>query len=96
MAAWIGFVILVNVMATHSERHSPRRVQHALQRVIDPVQRLLLHSLPSRQQYSPEQRTAWPRPNGWPPKSAEYERLAEDGFVGWALEVRGLVEQPLR
>ena len=45
MAAWIGFVIVVNVWATHSARHSPRTMQHALQRVIDPVQRLLLHHL---------------------------------------------------
>jgi methionine sulfoxide reductase catalytic subunit len=95
MAAWIGFVIVVNVWATHSARHSPRTMQHALQRVIDPVQRLLLHHLPSRQHYRAEQRTVSPRPNGWPPKNVQYEALAREGFAGWALEVRGLVEQPL-
>ncbi len=95
MAAWIGFVIAVNVWATRSARHSPRTMQHALQRVIDPVQRLLLHHLPSRQHYSAGQRTLSPRPNGWPPKNVQYETLARDGFAGWALEVRGLVEQPL-
>jgi sulfoxide reductase catalytic subunit YedY len=96
MTAWIGVVILINVLATRTAHHSPRRVQHVLQRVIDPVQRLLLHSLPSHQHYTREQRTPWPRPNGWPPKSAQYELLARDEFVEWALEVRGLVEQPLR
>jgi sulfoxide reductase catalytic subunit YedY len=96
MAAWTGFVILVNVWATWSAYHSPRRVQHALQRVVDPVQRILLHHLPSRQHYRLERRTPLPRPNGWPPKNAHYEALAGDGFAGWALEVRGMVEQPLR
>jgi methionine sulfoxide reductase catalytic subunit len=95
MAVWIGFVILVNVWATRAVYQSPRAVQHALQRVIDPVQRVILHHLGSRQNYRPQQRTVWPRPNGWPPKSETYDMLARDGFTGWTLEVRGLVEQPL-
>jgi DMSO/TMAO reductase YedYZ molybdopterin-dependent catalytic subunit len=96
MAAWIGLVVLVNVWATRSARHSPRTVQHALQCVIDPVQRVLLHNLASRQHYRREQRTPAPRSNGWPPNNGQYEVLARDGFDGWALEVCGLVEQPLR
>jgi sulfoxide reductase catalytic subunit YedY len=95
MAAWIGFVILVNAWATRAARRSPRTLQHGLQRVIDPVQRLLLHNLASRQRYRTEQRTHSPRLNGCPPKDAHYEMLARDGFDGWTLQVRGLVEQPL-
>jgi methionine sulfoxide reductase catalytic subunit len=96
MAAWIGLVVLVNVWATRSAQRSPRSVQHALQRVINPVEHLLLHHVPSRQHYPVERRTPWPRPNGWPPKDARYEAFARDGFAGWALEIGGLVERPLR
>ena len=47
MAAWLVLVVLVNVWATRTARGSPRSVQHALQRVLDPLQRVLLHHLAS-------------------------------------------------
>jgi sulfoxide reductase catalytic subunit YedY len=96
MAAWLVLVVLVNVWATRTARGSPRSVQHALQRVLDPLQRVLLHHLASRQRYSPQVVTASPRVNGYPPQDETYQALARDDFGGWALEVRGLVDQPLR
>jgi len=96
MAAWLVLVVLVNVWATRTAHGSPRSVQHALQRVLDPLQRVLLHHLASRQRYSPQVVTASPRVNGYPPQDETYQALARDDFGGWALEVRGLVDQPLR
>jgi DMSO/TMAO reductase YedYZ molybdopterin-dependent catalytic subunit len=96
MAAWLVVVVLVNVWATRTARGSPRSVQHALQLVLDPLQRVLLHHLASRQRYSPQVVTASPRVNGYPPQDETYHALARDDFGGWALEVRGLVDQPLR
>ncbi|MGI9149781.1 MAG: molybdopterin-dependent oxidoreductase [Chloroflexota bacterium] len=96
MAAWLILVAAVNVWATRTARRSPRSVQHALQRVLDPIQRVLLHHLTSSQRFSARQLTTSPRVNGYPPNDGAYEALAHEDFVGWALEVRGLVEQPLR
>jgi DMSO/TMAO reductase YedYZ molybdopterin-dependent catalytic subunit/thiosulfate reductase cytochrome b subunit len=96
LVAWLALVAAVNVWATRTARRAPRSAQQALQRVIDPVQRVLLHHLASRQRYPPQQVTAVPRVNGYPPRDEAYESLADEGFAGWALEVRGLVEQPLR
>jgi len=96
MAGWLVLVALVNVWATRTARLAPRSAQHALQWVLDPVQRVLLHHLGSHQHYAPGRLTRSPRPNGYPPQDGTYAQLAGEGFAGWALEVRGLVEQPLR
>jgi DMSO/TMAO reductase YedYZ molybdopterin-dependent catalytic subunit/thiosulfate reductase cytochrome b subunit len=96
MAAWLVLVAMVNVWATLTARRSPRAAQRALQRVLDPVQWVLLHHFSSHQHYAPGRLTVSPRPNGYPPQDEAYAQLARDGFADWALDVGGLVEQPLR
>lgn len=96
MVGWLAFVVVAYVWATRSSHRSPRRIQHGIEHVVDPVKYAFLHSLISRQHYSPERRSASPRINGRPPHDTAYEAMARDHFANWALEVRGLVERPLR
>jgi sulfoxide reductase catalytic subunit YedY len=99
-AVWIGLAGLVVVLALHvwatifSLRHA-RSVQRRLGRVIEPVRRVLLHHVTSRQRYPKEAVSPFFRVNGPPPTSPEYQRLADGAFAEWRLSVVGLVENPL-
>jgi methionine sulfoxide reductase catalytic subunit len=90
----IGLAAL-HVFATRRSLVAPRAVQNALQKIIDPVQARLLQPLGSRQNYSREDVTTNPRPNGRPPGNTTYIDLVEHGFDGWRFEVGGMVEQCL-
>lgn len=99
-ALWLGLVglaviVVVNVWATRASLRSPRRMQHVMQRIVDPPRRALFGGLRSRQQHPRERITADPRINGRPPRNEEYHALLADGFKDWRLEVGGLVEEPL-
>jgi len=99
-AVWTGLAGLVVVLALHvwatlfTLRHR-RPVQRWLGAVIEPVRRVLLHHVISRQCYSRDDLSAFFWVNGYPPESPEYRRLAEGGFVDWRLSVNGLVEAAL-
>ncbi len=99
-AVWVGLagltgIIAIHVWATRASLKTPRRIQHLLQRIVDPVRQALFGRLRSRQRYDPAQITAGPRPNGRPPRNEEYRALLEKNFEGWRFEVGGLVEEPL-
>lgn len=100
VAVWIGLSGLVVVLALHvgatvfSLRHR-RSVQRWLGVVVEPVRRVLLHHVTSRQQYAKDDVSPFFRVNGYPPTSLEYQRLAAGGFAEWRLSVGGLVEHPL-
>ena len=100
VAVWIGLAGLVVVLALHvwatifSLRHA-RSVQRWLGRVIEPVRRVLLHHVTSRQRYPKDAVSPFFRVNGAPPTSPEYQRLADGAFAEWRLLVDGLVESPL-
>lgn len=91
----LALVVAVHVVGTRASLRQPRRVQHALQRIVDPVKSALLHGLTSRQDYKRDEISPYFRVNGLPPKDALYSALAQDNFAGYALEIDGLVEQPL-
>lgn len=91
----LAVVLAIHVWATHGSLRDPRRMQHRLQRLVDPPQRWLLQGLRSRQAYPPTAISPVPRPNGRPPHDAQWQALAADGFRSFTLEVSGLVEQPL-
>jgi DMSO/TMAO reductase YedYZ molybdopterin-dependent catalytic subunit len=99
-AVWIGLAGLVVVLALHvwatifSLRHA-RSVQRWLGWVIEPVRRVLLHHVTSRQRYPKDAVSSFFRVNGYPPTSPEYQRLADGAFAEWRLSVGGLVESPL-
>lgn len=91
----LALVVAVHVAGTKLSLRQPRRVQHALQRIVDPPKGALLHGLTSRQGYKRDEISPYFRVNGRPPKDALYSALAQDNFAGYALEIDGLVEQPL-
>ncbi len=91
----LAAVAAVHIWATHGSLVNPRRMQNRLQRLIDPLQRVLLQPLVSRQAYPPGSITSTPRPNGRAPHDPEWQKLASGDFRDFAFEVTGLVEQPL-
>jgi DMSO/TMAO reductase YedYZ molybdopterin-dependent catalytic subunit/thiosulfate reductase cytochrome b subunit len=93
--AFLAALVALHVWATRRSLREPRAVQDALQRIVDPLQALLLQPLTSRQRYRPQNITQNPRPNGRPPRNQAYVFLVERGFDGWQFEVGGLVAQPL-
>lgn len=93
--AFLTGVVALHVWATRRSLLRPRKVQDALQRIIDPVQARLLQPLNSRQHYRREDITSDPRPNGRPPQHRVYTDLIARHFEGWRFEVTGLVEHPL-
>ena len=72
----------------------PRRAQHALLAVVSPVRRVLLRRVTSAQDYDIADISPQPRVNGRPPAGEAYERMADNGFEDYRLEVYGLVEKP--
>ncbi len=93
--AFAAALCALHVWATRRSLLQPRRMQDALQRIIDPVQARLLQPLVSRQHYRMDDVTSDPRPNGRPPRHPAYIDLIARDFNGWRFEVTGLVEHPL-
>lgn len=94
--AGLAVAAALHVIATHESLRHPRKVKHALGKVIEPVRQSLLHPLTSRQHYPPSAITPFFRVNGYPPTSPEYVRQQQADFREWLLDVHGLVEKPLR
>jgi len=93
--AGLAAIVAIHVAATRLSLRNPRRVQHILKRVVDPVRQALFGRLRSRQHFAPNQITAAPRPNGRPPRNDEYRMLLNRQFNDWRFQVTGLVEAPL-
>ncbi len=64
--------------------------------IIRPGLRTLSYRLRSRQTYQPDDISPTMILNGYPPDSEEYKRLVVGEFKDWALEITGLVDNPLR
>ena len=82
IAVGIGGLVIVAVLhvwATRFSLRDPARIQRLLGSATQPVQRALLHHVTSRQEYS-QSEIGFFRVNGYPPESAEYEKLAGSGF----------------
>src|SRR5579884_3388105 len=73
-----------------SLRHK-RGVQQVLGDVVDPIRYELLHRLTSKQHYEPSDSTPYFWVNGRPPEDEEFQRLLQNNFADWRLEVSGLV-----
>jgi DMSO/TMAO reductase YedYZ molybdopterin-dependent catalytic subunit len=71
-------------------------MQHVLGAIIRPGLRTLSFRLRSRQNYRSDEISPTLLLNGYPPDSAEYNQSAEGAFKDYALEIKGLVENPLR
>ena len=87
-------LVVLHILTTRFTLEWPRRAQHLLTGVVDPVRKALFRPMTSAQDYSEKDISPNPRVNGRPPKDNTYERLAENGFKDWRLEVYGLVKNP--
>lgn len=94
VAGLVGITI-VHVWATRASLRTPRRVQHMLQKIVDPARHLFFGRLESRQQYPESRITVGPRPNGRPPRNEQFVSLLQDNFASWRFEIDGLVESPV-
>lgn len=99
LATWVGLaglagIIIIHIGATIASLRAPRRIQHLLKRIVDPVRQVCFGRLHSRQCDPRGQISAAPRPNGRPPCNDEYQALLNQGFEGWRLEIDGLAKQP--
>ena len=92
----IAAVLAVHVLATRGSLRHPDWVQRAGEVLADPVRRAVLGRLASVQNYRRSEISRFFWVNGRPPREPDYLALADHGFEDWALEVGGLVEQPLR
>lgn len=88
-------IVLIHVIGTLGSRAAPRRWQHLLQPISEPLWRVLFHHETSKQHYRAAQVPPFLRVNGRPPHDASYQAMVANGFADWRLEVSGLVEKPL-
>jgi DMSO/TMAO reductase YedYZ molybdopterin-dependent catalytic subunit len=88
-------IVLVNAAATVFSLRRPRAAQRLTAHLVDPVERLLVHRLQSRQHYSHDRISPFFRVNGHPPADEGYRALAHEGFRDYRLTVTGLVAEPL-
>jgi DMSO/TMAO reductase YedYZ molybdopterin-dependent catalytic subunit len=89
-------VVIGHVAITRWSIHAPRAVQRTTGAVNDLIVSLFLSPLQSRQAYRKNQISPYFWLNGVPPTVNEWLTLAQGSFINYALEVHGLVEQPLR
>ncbi len=94
--AAIVLVAIIHVALTSWSQRNPRSVQHLSGGLTDWLTRLLLYRLTTRQEYTAADISPTFWVNGRPPTSPAWTSLANDRFLGWRLEVGGLVERPLR
>jgi len=98
-------IFLLHVAATIASTKARRKVHVALSSIVGPIRERLLHNTISVQEYSEKDISPYFRTNGYPPISAypqakgdddTYERLLSNQFAEYQLEVKGLVEHPLK
>ena len=93
---FLGALFVLHVFTTRFSLRSPRRAQLALLGVVGPVRRALLRRLTSAQDYPASEISPQPRVNGRPPTGEGYEKMRENGFEDYELEVYGLLKNPRR
>jgi methionine sulfoxide reductase catalytic subunit len=94
--AGLAGIVVIHVVATRVSLRHPRFVQRSTQAVTDPLRRALFGRGVSVQRYRSADISAYFRVNGRPPADGAYAAMAADRFAGYALEVEGMVERPLR
>ncbi|HEV2653333.1 MAG TPA: cytochrome b/b6 domain-containing protein, partial [Ktedonobacteraceae bacterium] len=88
-------VAIIYVWASWQTLRNRRQMQHALGALVDPIRKMLLHREVSKQHYEKSDISPYFWVNGRPPETEEYERLAQNNFRDWKLEVSGLVVNPV-
>jgi len=93
-AVALGIVVAAHVAITRWSRRNPRSVQRFTSLLVDPMMQVLSY-LKSRQHYQKQLVSPYFWVNGYPPTMQEWHALAQGNFSEYALEVNGLVEEPL-
>jgi DMSO/TMAO reductase YedYZ molybdopterin-dependent catalytic subunit/thiosulfate reductase cytochrome b subunit len=91
----IALILVVHVLLTVVSLRYKRATQHALGRVVGPLERALARTATSRQRYPRRKISPYFRVNGYPPADPAYDAMAANGFVDYRLTVGGLVEKPV-
>jgi DMSO/TMAO reductase YedYZ molybdopterin-dependent catalytic subunit/thiosulfate reductase cytochrome b subunit len=91
----IGLVVGTWIVANRLSWTHPRGLQHAVNRVTYPMQRLTLNRLNPHQRYRERDISPFFWPNGKLPHRADWRTLADGGFRDYRLVVNGLVAHPL-
>lgn len=91
----LALVVVLYVVTSWYSLRNKQKARAALDTLVNPTKRLLLHRDISRQHYKESDISPYFWVNGAPPVEEEFERLAENGFKDWRLEVKGLVVNPL-
>lgn len=95
-ALFVIAVVAVHIWATGYSLKNPRQMKNALGSVIEPARRILFRKLVSRQQHSAPEIAEYFPVNGYPPSNQkDYQKLLENNFADWKLNVYGLVEKPI-
>jgi thiosulfate reductase cytochrome b subunit len=103
-ASWVGFgvfavltvlLVVAWVAATPLTLRRPRAVQRVGFALVGPFQRLFEHVDATPGTYTEADISPWFWHNGKVPKTDEYQRLRDEGFASWRLEVHGLVDNPV-
>lgn len=88
-------IVVFHVAATRYTKAHQRGFQISGEKVLEPVIRFFLGRLRSRPHYARADISPQHRVNGYPPVSEEYKALVTQHFVGWKLQIGGLVARPL-
>ncbi|GAC1367208.1 MAG: hypothetical protein NVS2B12_17010 [Ktedonobacteraceae bacterium] len=88
-------VAIIYVFASWYSLRNRQKTRLALDTLVNPTKRLLLHKDTSKQHYKKSDISPYFWVNGAPPVEEEFKRLAANGFRDWHLEVKGLVVNPL-
>ena len=102
-ASWAGFIVFAVAMvlmtaawvaATPFTLRHPRTVQRIGSTLVGPLERLFEHVDATPGEYTADDISPYFWHNGAFPTSDRYQRLADDEFRSWRLQVHGLVETP--
>ncbi len=92
--AGIFLVLLFHVIITWFSLRYRRRTQRLLGFMVNPFEKVISHSLTSREHLTASDISPYHRVNGYPPVGDDYDRMVATGFRGYRLAVGGLVEIP--
>jgi methionine sulfoxide reductase catalytic subunit len=104
-SSWIGFgvfcvatavMVAAWVAATPVTLRHPRMVQRAGSALVGPLQRLFQHVDATPGEYTGKDISPYFWHNGAFPRTESYQRLFDEGFASWRLNVHGLVDNPVQ
>lgn len=90
----IAVVLLYWIAAHYISWNFPRGLQHAQERLTQPVKLITLDRLLPREQYTPDRISPYFWPNGKMPEREDWKALIANGGSHYRLKVSGLVERP--